>query len=92
MREGADGRLMPSIVDPHGTHLGDASPKLKALALYADDHGASYERILAIGAETPSHELVGLNLLDSAVRKAVYECPADRDSLSALFDMHGKGP
>src|SRR5690606_1804173 len=35
----ADGELAVSIVDPHGDHLADALPKLKALADYAERFG-----------------------------------------------------
>lgn len=87
--EGDDGLLRPSIIDPHGAHLGDAHPKLKALALYADEHGSKFERIVAIGVETEGH-LVGLNMLDPKTRAAVHSSPADKDSVAALFNTHGK--
>lgn len=84
-----DGVLWPSIVDPHGVHLSDASPKLKALAEYASRHGDRYDQITAIGVEKDEH-LIGLNLKDSGVQRAVFESPADKDSIVALFDKHGK--
>ncbi|MDN5805414.1 MAG: hypothetical protein L0H26_12650, partial [Microlunatus sp.] len=79
---------LPSIVDPHGAHLGDSSPKLKALAQYADQHGDQFERIIAVGAEKDD-ALYGLDLKDAAVRRAVYESPADTDSVKKLFAHHG---
>ena len=87
--EGDDGLLRASIIDPHGAHLGDAHPKLKALALYADEHGSNFERIVAIGMEKDDN-LIGLDLLDPKVRAAVYGSPADKDSIAVLFDTHGK--
>lgn len=36
------------IVDPHGTHLSDALPKLRGLAHYAAAHGGNYRRIEAV--------------------------------------------
>ena len=44
----ADGTLGASIVDPHGYHLADALPKLRALADYAENHGDAYLRVLSI--------------------------------------------
>lgn len=57
--------LRASVIDPHGAHLGDASPKLKALAEYTARHGESLERIIAVGVEDGDNNLIGLNLLDS---------------------------
>mgnify|MGYP001137879770 CR=1 FL=1 len=34
-----DGTIRADIVDPHGTHLADALPKLRGLAEYAQAHG-----------------------------------------------------
>lgn len=57
------------IVDPHGTHLADALPKLKGLAAYVDEHPDVYRRVAAV-AELDG----GLRMLDFAqahVRDAV---------------------
>jgi hypothetical protein len=43
-----DGSVAADIVDPHGTHLADALPKLRGLAVYAEAHANSYRRIEAI--------------------------------------------
>ncbi|MGB3257773.1 MAG: DEAD/DEAH box helicase family protein [Ornithinimicrobium sp.] len=84
-----EGMLTTSLIDPHGAHQGDASPKLKALAEYAARHGSSYARIVVIGVETSDHELLALDLLDPSIQRAVFECPADKDSVVALFTKHG---
>lgn len=84
-----DGVLVPSIIDPHGAHLSDASPKLRALAEYASRHGDRFGQITAIGVEKDGY-LIGLNLLDASVQRAVFESPADKDSILALFEKHGK--
>jgi type III restriction enzyme len=84
----SNGELRTSIVDPHGAHLGDAAPKLKALAEYADEHGHHFDRIIGIGIEKDGI-LYGLNLKDSKVRRAVYESPADTDSIKRLYAEHG---
>lgn len=90
VNEAASGSLEASIIDPHGAHLGDASPKLKALAEYAARHGSSFARILAIGVETSDQELIALDLLNAAIQRVVYECPADKDSITELFAKYGR--
>ena len=87
--EAGDGAIRPSIIDPHGAHLGDALPKLKALAEYADRHGSKFDRIIAVGAEKDSH-LIGIDLLDPSVRADVYGSQGDKASVEGLFDKHGK--
>lgn len=82
-----DGEFRPSIIDPHGAHLGDAGPKLKALAEYADEHGELFDRIIAIGVELDG-ELYGLDLKNSKTRRAVYESAADSDSIKQLYADH----
>jgi type III restriction enzyme len=84
-----DGAVRASIVDPHGAHLGDAAPKLKALAEYADEHGELFDRIIAVGVEKDD-VLYGLDLKNSKIRRAVYESPADSDSVKKLFADHGE--
>lgn len=68
--------------------MGDAAPKLKALAEYADEHGGMFDRIIAVGVEK-DEILYGLDLKDSKIRRAVYESPADTDSLKRLYENHG---
>lgn len=82
------GDLRPAIVDPHGAHLGDAAPKLKALAEYADEFGHHYARIIAVGVEKDD-ALHGLDMKDTRTRRAVYESPADTDSIKLLYQTHG---
>ncbi|MFM7404526.1 MAG: hypothetical protein ACKO1N_10695 [Erythrobacter sp.] len=82
----ADGSIVADIVDPHGTHLADALPKLKGLASYAEKHGGDFRRIEAI-AET-GNGLRKLDLTNPDVRSAIdaatdakslYEGPASTD-------------
>lgn len=42
------GRILPSIVDPHGQFLGDSLPKLRGLALFAERYGDAFHRIDAV--------------------------------------------
>jgi len=42
--QSADGSVVVDIVDPHGTHLADALPKLRGLAHYSETHPGVYRR------------------------------------------------
>jgi hypothetical protein len=42
------GKIVPSIVDPHGHHLEDSLVKLQALARFAGDYGSEFHRIEAL--------------------------------------------
>ena len=42
------GRIVASILDPHGHHLDDAVMKLKALATFARKYGEAFHRIEAL--------------------------------------------
>lgn len=64
-----DRGIVVDIVDPHGTHLSDALPKLKGLANVAADDGAEFRRIASI-AEAGG-KLRVLDLERSAVREAI---------------------
>jgi type III restriction enzyme len=44
----SDGTLAAAIIDPHGDHLADAVPKLKALARVAAHFGEQFVRIASI--------------------------------------------
>lgn len=44
----SDGEIKPSIVDPHGTYLADALPKLKGLAEYSREFGDQFKRIESV--------------------------------------------
>ena len=68
-RESADGSVVVDIVDPHGTHLADALPKLRGLARYAETHPGVYRRIEAV-AEAGG-KLRVLDLTREDVRKAI---------------------
>lgn len=42
------GKVLPSIVDPHGQFLEDSLPKLRGLALFAERYGDAFHRIDAV--------------------------------------------
>ncbi len=64
-----DGKITADIVDPHGTHLSDALPKLKGLALYAEEHLQAYRRIEAVAKI--NDDLRVLDLTDQRVREEI---------------------
>lgn len=74
-----DGRIVADIVDPHGTHFGDAIPKLKGLAQYAETHGSSYRRIDAVAKIHDKYKV--LDLKEDSVRIAIESAT----SVTALF-------
>jgi len=66
-----DGTIAADIVDPHGTYLSDALPKLQGLASYTETHLNVYRRVETVAKV--GDKLRVLDLTDTAVRKAVAE-------------------
>ena len=65
-----DGTIRADIVDPHGTYLADALPKLRGLADYAQAHGDAFGRIEAV-AEIDG-QLRVLDMKNDVVRAGVH--------------------
>ena len=65
-----NGKIEASIVDPHGTHLSDALPKLRGLADFAEEFGQEFHRIEAV-AQVDDETLRVLDLKDSEVRNTI---------------------
>jgi len=63
------GRIVASIVDPHGHHLDDSLVKLQALSRFADEFGASFHRIEALAKI--GNQMRVLDLQNSRVREGV---------------------
>ena len=49
-----DGKVLPSIIDPHGQHLDDSFVKLQGLANFAERYGDKFHRIEAVVKEGAS--------------------------------------
>ncbi|TAV30623.1 DEAD/DEAH box helicase [Rhizobium ruizarguesonis] len=64
-----DGTVAADIVDPHGVQFGDALPKLKGLAKYAEEHAGVYRRI-EVFAKIRDKDRV-IDLTEAAARAAV---------------------
>lgn len=77
---GSGNDIRVSIVDPHGHHLGDALPKLRGLATFAQSYGGAFHRIESI-AKMDDGTLRVLDLTETAVRAAV----ADADDAKGLY-------
>lgn len=75
-----DGSIAADIVDPHGTQFGDAIPKLKGLAAYAEKHGHVFRRIDAIAKVGEQYRV--LDLKEPSVRAAIVTAT----SIKNLYD------
>jgi len=64
-----DGSIAADIVDPHGTQFGDAIPKLRGLAAYAEKHGHVFRRIDAIAKVGEQYRV--LDIKEPSVRAAI---------------------
>jgi type III restriction enzyme len=63
------GKPVVDLIDPHGSHLADALPKLQGLAEYAETHAKAYRRIESVAAA--AGRLRVLDLTREEVRKAI---------------------
>jgi type III restriction enzyme len=63
------GKIVASIIDPHGHHLDDARMKLRALAAFARKYGDAFHRIEAVAEADGSMKV--LDMRNAAVRDAV---------------------
>lgn len=75
-----DGTIAADIVDPHGIQFGDAIPKLKGLAAYAEAFGSQYRRIEAVARI--GDKFRALDLTEASTRAAV----AAATSIKALYE------
>jgi hypothetical protein len=79
------GRLRASLIDPHGTHLADAVPKLQGLANYAEVHAEEFQRIQSVAKVDGSYLMI--NHQDPATREAV-RAYSGTDA-AEIFRIHG---
>ncbi|MCC0706468.1 DEAD/DEAH box helicase family protein [Clostridioides sp. ES-S-0190-01] len=64
------GKIIPSIVDPHGGWLGDSVGRLKGYVSYLKDHPTMFARVLAVTDEK-NDEIRYLDLMKSEVQEAI---------------------
>lgn len=79
-----DAGIRPSIVDPHGFYLADASGKLRGLAEYAQRHSSQFDRIDAV--VEIGGKLVALDMRSGSVREAVSK--VTDGGVRELFEKH----
>ena len=75
-----DGTIAADIVDPHGIQFGDAMPKLKGLAQYAERFGDQYRRIEAVAKIGDKFRV--LDLKEAATRASV----STATTIKALYE------
>ncbi len=75
-----DGTAIADIVDPHGIQFGDAMPKLKGLAQYAERFGDQYRRIEAVAKIGDKFRV--LDLKEAATRASV----STATTIKALYE------
>ncbi|WJR35276.1 DEAD/DEAH box helicase family protein [Mycobacteroides immunogenum] len=66
----ADGTVIASVVDPHGTHFDDGIERLKGFADFVDRYPTNFAAFESLTMNSEK-VLVKLNLLDADVRKAI---------------------
>ena len=74
-----DGTIAADIIDPHGIQFGDALPKLRGLARYAEANHGVYRRIEAIAEVDGKYRV--LDLTETVTRTAI----ADATSATELY-------
>lgn len=70
--------IRPSLIDPHGSYLADAIPKLKGYVEYLRDYPDTFIQVLSISSlnDVPD-KYRSLNLLDPAVQDAIMKFDGD---------------
>lgn len=71
VRDEADGKLWPSIVDPHGAHLSDTVPKLRGYVEYLREFPGVFKQVLAVSDFPKRKEYRALSLLRPDVQDAI---------------------
>lgn len=80
-----DGVVRPSIIDPHGHHLGDALDKLRALSNYAAEFGDQFIRIESLSG-TDVNNLKLVDLKDPATRAVIDKA----ESAAEVYERVGR--
>lgn len=84
IRRDAAGHLRASVLDPHGSWLGDAEARMKAMASFAAEHADDFDEFRCIDGKD-ARSLKYIDLCTPAGRNAV----AGSATIRALFDNHG---
>lgn len=87
------GKVVASIVDPHGHHLDDALMKLKALAKFAEKYGDAFHRIEALGRVDGRMRVLDMksdDVREEIVFRAQHAVDVYRSSLAVDYDSKQK--
>ncbi len=82
----SDGTIVPSIVDPHGSFLSDAIPKLKGYVKYVKEFGDRFRRIEAV--DKVDGEYLYLDLKDPSVQIQILE--GDHETADQIYRDYGR--
>lgn len=82
-----EGKLVADLVDPHGLQYADALPKLRGLAVYAENHPAAYRRIESVAEANGVLRVLDLYRPDvrDAVRNATDASSLFRSSVASDY-------
>lgn len=78
-----NGSIVADIIDPHGIQFGDALPKLRGLAEYAEANKDVFRRIEAVAEVGGTYRV--LDLTESSVREAIRKAT----STKSLYENNG---
>ncbi|WP_143340176.1 hypothetical protein [Corynebacterium sp. NML 150383] len=77
--------VRPSIIDPHGHHLGDALDKLRALSNYAAEFGDQFVQILAVSGKDVD-SLRSVDLKNPDVRAVIDKA----ETAAEVYEQEGR--
>lgn len=83
VKDETEGRICPSIVDPHSAHLADTIPRLKGYVKYLREFPDVFKQVLAVTGITKRNEYRALNLLKTNVQDVIMQFEGDTGE--ALF-------
>jgi hypothetical protein len=78
-----NGKIVADIVDPHGSHLSDALPKMKGMAAYAAKNPGVFRRIEVCAEE--DGRFLTIDVTDAAARKAILAATSIHDVYKSEF-------
>jgi len=83
-----DGDISVDLVDPHRPSQADTGPKWAGLAEYANKHGASFRRVIAV-IKNLDDVLVSLDLKNPSVAAAMQVAATETDIRRAFEELGG---
>jgi hypothetical protein len=81
-----DGSIAADVIDPHSVHLGDALPKLRGLARYAEENQGVFRRIETVAEIGGAYRV--LDLMEPLTREAIQKATTAK----ALYESDVAAP